>query len=138
MNSFYISISMVIIFLLLIGAVRSFVRDKKQAKHAQIILTVLLVVSLMLFTKNAGFLTMLGASLVSIGWSFKEVINDAGSSLLLMFFNPLDVNDIICAGDACNLRYIGLNFLRSKFLRSDGSVVLVPNRYLLSGQVTIF
>ena len=138
MDMVYISVLVVILLFIFLDV---YLRVKKAPK-AKIrtfegIFLMCLIISLIIITENLSILTVLGATILSMSWVFKELIANFGTSFLMYFYPPFEENDIIKLGDMDELTFQGPGFLRTALKKPNGDVVLVPNRTLFNEQLTV-
>jgi len=76
-----------------------------------------------------------GAFGVGVGFGTQNIVNNFVSGLILLFERPIKVGDAIQVGDAAGVvRKIGIR--ATTILTTTGSLVVIPNGSLISGNVT--
>jgi len=77
---------------------------------------------------------LLGAFGVGIGFGLQSIVNNFVSGLILLFEQPIRVNDTVEVGSLCGIvRRIGIR--SSIVLTRQGAEIIVPNSVLISEQV---
>lgn len=119
---------------------------RRKVKQAKVRLFELLCISLILIfvlltSQNTGVIALMGTSLVSFAWIFKDTLCNLGSTVLLHLYPQYEHNDVLNVstnvGMPQKLRYVKLGFLRSKLVKPNGDIVYIPNSTLLNDVVAV-
>lgn len=93
---------------------------------------------LLVETKNFAILTVIGTTVVSLAWVFKEFFANVGASLVMQLYPQFEKNDVLRLRPSEEpLIFEDVGFLRSVLKKNNGDVVYAPNSTLLNELVTV-
>jgi len=83
----------------------------------------------------APILTMLGAAGLVIALAMQDSLSNVASGLMILFFRPFDMNDIVEAGGVSG-RIESLNLVSTTIKTFDNKMMVVPNSKIWSEVIT--
>ena len=132
----FLSILLITIFLDLILR-KEKVSDSK-LKFFETSAVIVLLLYLIISSGNFSFLAILGTTLISLAWVFKELFANIGATILMQIYPQFEKNDVLLVeGHPELLIFEDVGLLRSVLKTTYGSLVYMPNRTLLNETVTV-
>lgn len=111
--------------------------DDARVKVFELFSLFILLVYLIVATRNFAMIAVAGTTILSLGWAFRELLANMSSTFFLHMNNPYKKNDILDVEKQSGLKFDRIGFLRSKMINATGATVYVPNRTLLNDIVAV-
>ena len=132
-----LNILLLVIVIVLNVSLRKYKLEQKKIKLFESFSIIAFIFFVLFTSENISVLTILGTSLVSLAWVFKEFFANAGCTIIMNLLPQFEKNDLIQLEGMEPMLFEHVSFLRTKLKKSDGTVVYVPNRTLLNELVTV-
>ncbi len=84
---------------------------------------------------TTSFLAILGAAGLAIGLALKDSLSNFASGVMLVFFKPFKIGDVVNAGGVTG-KVIHIHLFNTEFTTPDNQKILVPNSAITSGAIT--
>ena len=133
-------LTLTIIFVILDVILRLKRVDHNHLRSSEVTFCIIVLIALLIETKNFGILSVFGASIFTMAMVFKEIISNLGASLILFLYPSFNPNDILKNVNFPNnepLIFSDVGILRSTLKTTSGEAVLVPNNILLTDFISI-
>ena len=84
---------------------------------------------------TTSFLAILGAAGLAIGLALKDSLSNFASGVMLVFFKPFKIGDVVNAGGVTG-KITEIHLFNTEFTTPDNQKILVPNSAITSGAIT--
>jgi len=84
---------------------------------------------------TTSFLAIIGAAGLAIGLALKDSLSNFASGVMLVFFKPFKIGDVVNAGGITG-KVIHIHLFNTEFTTPDNQKILVPNASITSGAIT--
>ncbi|WP_419770510.1 MAG: mechanosensitive ion channel family protein [Candidatus Marinarcus sp.] len=105
-----------------------------------IIYYVLLIVVILSALEEVGvettsFLAIIGAAGLAVGLALKDSLSNFASGVMLIFFKPFRIGDVVTAGGVTG-KITEIHLFNTEFTTGDNQMILVPNSAITAGSIT--
>lgn len=85
--------------------------------------------------ETTSFLAVLGAAGLAVGLALKDSLSNFASGVMLIFFKPFKVGDVVTAGGVTG-KVTEIHLFNTEFTTPDNQKILVPNSGITGGNIT--
>lgn len=112
--------------------------SKRKIKFYEASVFIVFLLYLMIVSRNYSFLAVIGTTLISFAWVFKELFANFGATIIMQLYPQFEKDDVLDMGEGMEpLVFEEVGFLRSVLKKTNGDLVYAPNRTLLNEVITV-
>ncbi|MCF7923450.1 MAG: mechanosensitive ion channel [Candidatus Marinimicrobia bacterium] len=100
-----------------------------------LLIVVLMAAADRLGVNTSSFLAIVGAAGLAVGLALKDSLGNFASGVMLVFFRPFRIGDVVTAGGVTG-KVEGISIFNTTFLTFDNQRMIVPNGQITNGVIT--
>jgi small conductance mechanosensitive channel len=111
------------------------VRFLENISYYALLVVVLMAVADQLGIDTNSFLAIFGAAGLAVGLALKDSLGNFASGVMLVFFRPFKIGDVVTAGGVTG-KVESISVFNTVFLTPDNQRMIVPNGQITNGVIT--
>lgn len=111
------------------------IRFLENISYYALFVVVLMAAADQLGINTSSFLAIFGAAGLAVGLALKDSLGNFASGVMLVFFRPFKIGDVVTAGGVTG-KVDNISIFNTTFLTPDNQVMIVPNGQITNDVIT--